>query len=495
MFSIRKPNSRNPPGRSSSIRDWLRRLLPSGQADQKLPPKFKEKLDDLKLVDFLDDVTYNYYADQMVKWNVPKDSSLQDVGGLQRMFPNEHIEDEILPESGWECKKQLGTREDGRRKGGWGEAWLWENKNGMRIVVKDARFEPNFWKDYNIEGELTRRLNDAGCLNVIKVLDWQSYPHDNKIRTLYELAEHGDLEDLCRFYQREELILPEHFLIHLFHGMANALCFMEYGQNRTLQRKTGWEPIVHTDLKAPNIFLGAPSPETAFYPTIMLGDFGLAYQIPAHDPERKHVLRLKKTWHSGTMGYVAPERMPPAKGFPTSASDVWVVGRIMQNVVNQVLILYGLEDPTFYGDWEKGDAIAHEHFIYNDSLCELIMACTKDNPEDRPNAFNLVKRLEKLMTQVKAVMELAEQATRARHGRFHALWVLYDKSDQKIYKKNATFRHEYQKANLQMFQDSLADYNEAKAKAQEGSQGKRNQKPGNQKLGSQRPEGQKSQKQ
>ena len=67
-----------------------------------------------------------------------------------------------------------------------------------------------WFRDYNSEGQLTRRLNQTGCLNVIKVLDWAFLDPDPreepKFRIAYELADHGDLWSVVSWYRRHECV-------------------------------------------------------------------------------------------------------------------------------------------------------------------------------------------------------------------------------------------------------------------------------------------------
>lgn len=51
--------------------------------------------------------------------------------------------------------------------------------------------------DYNSEGNLVRRLNDLGCKNVVKVVDW--FRVGDGFRTCFEFAEFGDLGALLQF--------------------------------------------------------------------------------------------------------------------------------------------------------------------------------------------------------------------------------------------------------------------------------------------------------
>ena len=63
----------------------------------------------------------------------------------------------------------------------------------------------HWYQDYSQEAHLTRRLNAAGCKNVIKVFDWQFFrigPGQNEsfYKILYEYCPHGTLRGLFRFY-------------------------------------------------------------------------------------------------------------------------------------------------------------------------------------------------------------------------------------------------------------------------------------------------------
>jgi len=70
----------------------------------------------------------------------------------------------------------------------------------LRLATKDMGIDKLFFRDYNVEGHITRRLNDAGCENVIKVLEWALLENPAKFRIAYEVADYGDLSDLIRWY-------------------------------------------------------------------------------------------------------------------------------------------------------------------------------------------------------------------------------------------------------------------------------------------------------
>lgn len=214
-----------------------------------------------------------------------------------------------------------------------------------------------WFMDYNSEGHLTRRLNEAGCPNVIKVLEWAylepkpsawhdmsltSLPEEPKFRIAYEVADHGDLHQVVKWYQEHKyvaflyclfpsfarlpipipclawlptlflfileikklittsLIFPEAFIWHIFYSIANALCYCALGWNESPERAVGWEEIVHGDLKPGNILLTDPEEgPSGLYPTAKLADFGTCIFPCAHSYN-----------HRGPLTEMSPESLP-----------------------------------------------------------------------------------------------------------------------------------------------------------------------------------------
>ena len=76
-------------------------------------------------------------------------------------------------------------------------------------------------------------------------------------------------------WSANSLILPEGFLWHVLHSMANALCYCCYGTNKPSAYKHGWDGIVHMDIKPENMLLATPDLDTHhLYPCVKLADFG-----------------------------------------------------------------------------------------------------------------------------------------------------------------------------------------------------------------------------
>ena len=243
-----------PPGRPGAHR----RRAP------RLPQGFEQSLR-RKLFRGWPENAIRYYLEQLTH---------QDEPGPARPNSREGIlQDEAItfnqgqPREVWTAKKTLG-------RGGYGDVILWQRQrdDGVvdRLAVKNTRFD-DFFRDYSSEAHLTRRLNFAGCKNVIEVYDWAALEKERRVRIIYEFYPLGDLCSTMLFYQDHRyavccfkgrpkatstnnscsLVFPEHFLWHIFHNIATALCYCAQGGVGP-QPKEGWEEIVHSDLKPPN---------------------------------------------------------------------------------------------------------------------------------------------------------------------------------------------------------------------------------------------------
>ena len=119
--------------------------------------------------------------------------------------------------------------------------------------------------------------------NILMLKALKVYPNSERARCrLYlEYAPYGSLTPLFFTYRAWKTYLPEPFLWHLFHNLANAINVMANGfflEPGTQKRAPNDMGFVHFDIKLDNIFLGEPFPSSAMntYPAIKLADFGLA---------------------------------------------------------------------------------------------------------------------------------------------------------------------------------------------------------------------------
>lgn len=180
-----------------------------------LPPQFRRSLSAYPK-EYEYKAAINWYRTELTANDVED----RDTGGLTELEEILRRDTRLSGTSTimrWVPKKRLGT-------GKYGQVVLWERKMGANevrlhilgcicfklidlqqpeyVACKDSKFD-SWFQDYCIEAHLTRRLNVAGCVNVVKVFDWLSIRSRKKNRILYEYCPHGTLYDLYRFYKRE----------------------------------------------------------------------------------------------------------------------------------------------------------------------------------------------------------------------------------------------------------------------------------------------------
>ncbi|KAL8720292.1 MAG: hypothetical protein Q9225_002830 [Loekoesia sp. 1 TL-2023] len=323
-------------------------------------------------------------------------------------------------------------------RGGFARVYLWEKHSPgggprLRMAVKDSEAS-KFWQDYHSEGTLIRQLNEAGCENVITILDWLYKPasplHDAFIRTCYEYADHGDLEDTLRFYRKHQLVVPESFVWHVFGSTANALCYCRHGTNKSNITRPGWDTMIHGDVKPANILLAQPNESvTSLYPAIKLGDFGVAYSVQESNVKLR---AWKSTFRYGTNRFMAPEveavnpktngNFSPvaASNIHGSHSDIWSLGAVIE----------GLMATRFNAlkDHPKFDSPFVEEY-YSSRLQNLTAACKTYSIHSRP-----------------AIYEVYVPRNSPDDQPFHCQ-VLFSKADRERFLNDRAFRKAYTKVN------------------------------------------------
>ena len=151
------------------------------------------------------------------------------------------------------------------------------------------------------------------CNRICKYI--ASYIWPDRIGVLFEYCNAGDLHKIIESYGIEQRTIPEAFVWHVFIQLAEALAYIHYGYGRD---EDNWTRIIHRDVKPQNVFLTferSRSRHTA-YPTIKLGDFGLAVDTSDED--------YSPFTFSGTYIWQPPE-LPEN----TAKGDVWSLGAII----------------------------------------------------------------------------------------------------------------------------------------------------------------------
>lgn len=456
-------NANVPQRRKSSlleeqILDLLRDVSPSesntlsGAGNENvrpMPPSFRDNLRDLRESGQLSEAVEQYYL------NLGRGDSVRvpGEGGRKSLLEDVLKIDVRQPGNsgglGWKPGKNIGY-------GSFGHVMLWEKaRPPLRIATKDI-FQPDaFFHDYNSEGNLIRRLNDAGCKNVVKVLDW--FLIHGIFRTCFEYAEFANLWELEHWYRQRNLVLPEAFIWHVFYGVANALCYCRHGTNKphSRAREPRWDRIIHGDLKEDNILLAAPDKDChRLYPCIKLCDFGHAFTLGEPQAELR---RFKSTgWKQGASSFLAPEvrkyvpgnRLPRAGELQDCYSDIYSLGVFLGQVCHYAdkFLAAPIKD-LLHGDMSanpSGKRIFSSY--YSDRLKELIRRCRSANPLERPSNHDLYLETKSWMEAFRELTYRAEQESPApviAGIAVHHNKVLYTKEEQKLFDKNAEFRQAY----------------------------------------------------
>ena len=138
--------------------------------------------------------------------------------------------------------------------------------------------------------------------------------HTNTMQLYFDYYPGGDLFKLIVQYYDEWQDMPESFIWHCFLQISEGLAFMHHGFDRRYlcgpPPASEWQSIIHGDIKPENIFLGPPTPDSHGYPSLVLGDFGLATIV-----ERP----VAGTW----------KWQPPEMPISSMKADVWAVGAVI----------------------------------------------------------------------------------------------------------------------------------------------------------------------
>jgi len=208
-----------------------------------------------------------------------------------------------------------------------------------------------------------------------------------------EYCAYSDLTCIINHHAIVEQPVPEPLVWHIFESLVNVGLLMEQGDID--QAQPGWIGIIHRDLKPSNVFVDVHPPPVparnnwAGYPTIKLGDYGHAFEIPSDDDDNPAYYV-----NEGTRGFQAPEQVANdylrARDQPklTDKTNVFGVGITVMSMMSR--------NPVGVKDW----AATHkdcEHKValpqlttdavesYSLALMDLVYSCVEYNQADRPS--------------------------------------------------------------------------------------------------------------
>ena len=147
----------------------------------------------------------------------------------------------------------------------------------------------------------------------------ETITHTHTMQLYFDYYPGGDLFQLNARYVEEWEPVPESFIWHCFLQLSEALAYIHHGWDR--RHSSGpppaseWQSIIHGDVKPENVFLGPPTEDSHGYPSLVLGDFGLATIDERPVPG---------TW----------KWQPPELPMTSEKADVWALGAIIHSLAH-----------------------------------------------------------------------------------------------------------------------------------------------------------------
>lgn len=204
-----------------------------------------------------------------------------------------------------------------------------------------------------------------------------------------EYCPYGDLRKILEHHRTINQHIPEPLIWHIFESLVNAGFLMEQGS--VAQRRAGWTQILHRDFKPQNAFLGLhPNPvpgreNWAAYPTIKLGDYGLAVETSDTDDRNPDDFV-----DAGTARYNAPEQVSQ-RGNPqllTDKTNVYGVGITVMALMDRLNAI-GVHDKWAAAQASVPQLSAQAVASYSQELVALVSDCVAYDQNARPSFSHL----------------------------------------------------------------------------------------------------------
>ena len=189
--------------------------------------------------------------------------------------------------------------------------------------------------------------------------------------------------------------IPESFVWHTFHCLLKALTYLQCGaiDGRDFVPVQDWCKIIHQDIKPANVFIKT-SDRGGRYPTVVLGDFGIAQTEGGPD--------WGLVQPCGTFRYQPPEI--PEHDL-AGRGDIWSVGVIIHAMCRLDDGPVGHPPPGVrLSDWERDPAARRPKRAgkcYSPQLNAVAAMALALNKNDRPTAATLLLELKELYSQAR----------------------------------------------------------------------------------------------
>ena len=272
-----------------------------------------------------------------------------------------------------ECYKQVGHV----GSGGYGNCLLLQKKSNMTLRVCKIQKRSKSISE-PLEIEILRDILDDHP-RIIRL--HEAIMHTNTMQLYFDYCPGGDLFKLIVHYYNEWQSMPESFIWHAFLQISEGLAYIHHGYDRRQvcgpPPASEWQSIIHGDLKPENIFLGPPTPDTYGYPSLILGDFGLA--------------TIDERPVAGTWKWQPPE-MP----MTSMKADVWAVGAVIHALAHNGRAPLrprpdGMNPHDFYR-WPGARAPISLLGIYSDELHNVVIHGTLEfDPYARYSSLEMLQ--------------------------------------------------------------------------------------------------------
>ena len=224
------------------------------------------------------------------------------------------------------------------------------------------------------EINILSKLNNPFIISLKCAFKTQLDNDIEKLGIIMEYVDNGDLNKLLIDYKYDEIYFEEKRILNWLFQVCLALIYLQKND------------VIHRDIKPSNIFLMADD-------SIKLGDFGISKKVS---------LSSDITFFIGTPRYTSPEIINK-KDF-SFKTDIWSLGVTFLELISLKAPFLGYETEEIYENILKRNINSNilnkekngfNNYItkrYSKNLLDLIKEMISMNPDDRPNAKDILNR-------------------------------------------------------------------------------------------------------